>query len=99
MTGERGQGYRQWLAERTVAVVGLARSGVAAARLIRRLGGRVLASDSGRLESLSREAQELEQLGCRLWVNGHPDAAFEGAELVVASPRSEERRVGKEGRT
>ena len=36
MTGERGQGYRQWLAERTVAVVGLARSGVAAARLIRR---------------------------------------------------------------
>jgi len=86
MTGERGQGYRQWLAERTVAVVGLARSGVAAARLIRRLGGRVLASDSGRLESLSREAQELEQLGCRLWVNGHPDAAFEGAELVVASP-------------
>src|SRR2546422_1132266 len=86
MTGERGQGYRQWLAERTVAVVGLARSGVAAARLIRRLGGRVLASDAGPRESLSRGAHELEQLGCRLWVGGHPDAALEGARLVVVSP-------------
>src|SRR5216684_1373602 len=86
MTGERGEGYRQWLAESTVAVVGLARSGVAAARLIRRLGGRVLASDAGPRESLSREAQDLEQLGCHLWVGGHPDAAFEGAELVVVSP-------------
>src|SRR3989442_5125207 len=58
MTGERGQGYRQWLAERTVAVVGLARSGVAAARLIRRLGGRVLASDSGARESPSAQARD-----------------------------------------
>ena len=32
MTAERGAAYRQWLAQRTVAVVGLARSGVAAAR-------------------------------------------------------------------
>src|SRR5216684_3420878 len=86
MTGERGEGYRQWLAESTVAVVGLARSGVAAARLIRRLGGRVLASDAGPRESLSREARELEQLGCRLWVGGHPEAAFDGARLVVVSP-------------
>src|SRR5712692_2898527 len=86
MTGERGEGYRQWLAESTVAVVGLARSGVPAARLIRRLGGRVLASDAGPRESLSREAQALEQLGCRLWVGGHPEAAFEGAGLVAVSP-------------
>src|SRR5438034_1351019 len=86
MTGERGQGYRQWLAERTVSVVGLARSGVAAARLIRRLDGRVLASDAGAPESLSVEARELERLGCRLWTGGHPDAAFAGADLVVLSP-------------
>src|SRR5215468_4935768 len=42
VAGERGAAYRRWLAARTVAVVGLARSGVAAARLIRHLGGRVL---------------------------------------------------------
>ena len=86
MAGERGAAYRQWLAERTTAVVGLARSGVAAARLIRRLGGRVLASDSGARESLSAEARNLEHLGCALWTGGHPDAAFAGADLVVVSP-------------
>ena len=86
MAGERGAAYRQWLAERTTAVVGLARSGVAAARLIRRLGGRVLASDSGARESLSAEARDLEHLGCALWTGGHPEAAFAGADLVVVSP-------------
>jgi UDP-N-acetylmuramoylalanine--D-glutamate ligase len=86
MAGERGAAYRQWLAERTTAVVGLARSGVAAARLIRRLGGRVLASDSGARESLSAEARDLEHSGCALWTGGHPDAAFAGADLVVVSP-------------
>jgi len=86
MTGERGPVYRQWLAGRAVAVVGLARSGVAAARLIRRLGGLVLASDSGSRESLSADARDLERLGCRLFTGGHPAAAFAGAELVVVSP-------------
>jgi UDP-N-acetylmuramoylalanine--D-glutamate ligase len=54
--------------------------------LIRRLGGRVLASDSGARESLTPEAVQLEALGCALFAGGHPDAAFAGAELVVVSP-------------
>jgi len=83
---ERGPAYRAWLARRTVAVVGLARSGVAAARLIRRLGGRVLASDSTAREALPPEALELERLGCGLFAGGHPEAAFAGADLVVMSP-------------
>ncbi|HEX6774436.1 MAG TPA: hypothetical protein VF238_01240, partial [Methylomirabilota bacterium] len=86
MTAERGLPYRQWLAQRTVAVVGLARSGVAAARLIRRLGGRVLASDSGAREALTLEAVQLQALGCTLFAGGHPEAAFAEAELVVVSP-------------
>ena len=86
LAGDRGPAYRQWLAERTTAVVGLARSGIAAARLIRRLDGRVLASDSGSRESLSADARDLEHLGCVLWTGGHPDAAFAGADLVVVSP-------------
>jgi UDP-N-acetylmuramoylalanine--D-glutamate ligase len=85
-TTERGPAYRRRLAGSTVSVVGLARSGVAAARLIRRLGGRVLASDSGALESLSPEARRLEAEGCRLWTGGHPGEAFEKADLVVVSP-------------
>ncbi len=84
--GGRGARYRQSLAGKTVSVLGLARSGVAAARLVRRLGGRVLASDSSPLEALPAEARGLEREGCALWAGGHPDAAFVGADLVVVSP-------------
>ncbi len=84
--GTRGVPYRESLAGKTVAVVGLAKSGVAAARLLRRLGARGLASDSGPLESLATEARVLEREGCALWTGGHPEAAFLGAELVVVSP-------------
>jgi UDP-N-acetylmuramoylalanine--D-glutamate ligase len=83
---DRGPAYRRWLAGRTVSVVGLARSGVAAARLIRRLGGHVLASDSAAPASLPADVRQLEEEGCRLWTGGHPAEAFEGAELVVVSP-------------
>jgi len=85
-TGDRGAPYRRWLDGRRVSVVGLGRSGVAAARLIGRLRGRVLASDSRPRASLSADASRLERDGCRLWTGGHPDEAFENAELVVVSP-------------
>jgi UDP-N-acetylmuramoylalanine--D-glutamate ligase len=84
--GTRGVPYRESLAGKTTAVVGLAKSGVAAARLLRRLGARVLASDSSPLESLTAEARALDREGCTLWAGGHPDAAFVGADLVVVSP-------------
>src|SRR5436309_288495 len=85
-TSDRGPAYRRWLAGRTVSVVGLARSGIAAARLIRRVGGGVLASDSGAAASLSAEAWQLERDGCRLWTGGDPAEAFESADMVVVSP-------------
>jgi UDP-N-acetylmuramoylalanine--D-glutamate ligase len=84
--GTRGVPYRESLAGKTTAVVGLAKSGVAAARLLRRLGARVLASDSSPLEALTAEARALDREGCTLWAGGHPDAAFVGADLVVVSP-------------
>jgi UDP-N-acetylmuramoylalanine--D-glutamate ligase len=86
MPADRGPAFCRWLGGRTTSVVGLARSGVAAARLIRRLGGDVLASDSSPLDALSAVARRLESAGCRLWGGGHPAAAFAGAELVVVSP-------------
>jgi UDP-N-acetylmuramoylalanine--D-glutamate ligase len=82
---ERGTAYRHWLEGRTVAVVGLARSGVAAARLIAGIGGRVLASDAAPREAWSPEARRLESPQIKAW-SGHPDEAFRGAELAVVSP-------------
>ncbi|HKZ07554.1 MAG TPA: UDP-N-acetylmuramoyl-L-alanine--D-glutamate ligase [Methylomirabilota bacterium] len=82
---ERGIDYRRWLGGKTVAVVGLAKSGLAAARLVTRLGGRVLASDAAPRERWSPEARRLEAERIPVW-SGHPDAAFAGADLVVVSP-------------
>jgi UDP-N-acetylmuramoylalanine--D-glutamate ligase len=87
LAAERGPAFRTALAGATVAVVGLARSGVAAARLVTALGGRVLASDQAPAGALSAEAQALaREPGVRLHAGGHPAAAFQGAELVVLSP-------------
>lgn len=82
----RGAAYRQWLSGRTVSVVGLARSGVAACRLLQRLGAVVLASDAKPRSALSKEALALDAEGIRITAAGHPAAAFEGAGLVVVSP-------------
>jgi UDP-N-acetylmuramoylalanine--D-glutamate ligase len=82
---ERGTAYRRGLEGKTVAVVGLARSGVAAARLIARLGGRVLASDAAPREAWSAEARRLESPQIQAW-SGHPDEAFRDVALAVVSP-------------
>ncbi|MFQ5896937.1 MAG: UDP-N-acetylmuramoyl-L-alanine--D-glutamate ligase [Candidatus Methylomirabilia bacterium] len=83
---ERGTVYREWLKGRRVTVVGLARSGVAACRLLLTLGARVAATDAKPLSALPADAQALSAAGVRLYAGGHPPEAFEAAELVVVSP-------------
>ena len=79
----RGRGWLGSLAGRRVTVVGLARSGIAAARLLHAAGAEVTAADAKPLEALGREAAALRDLGVRV-VTGVPDV--EGAALVVVSP-------------
>jgi UDP-N-acetylmuramoylalanine--D-glutamate ligase len=71
---------------RRALVVGLARSGVAAARLLARRGARVTANDRKPLAELPPEVIGLAQEGIELELGGHPDAAFAAAELAVVSP-------------
>src|SRR5207245_6561576 len=61
----RGRAYLESLAGRRVTVVGLARSGVAAARLLRAVGAQVTGIDLKPLEALGREAAALQTLGVR----------------------------------
>jgi UDP-N-acetylmuramoylalanine--D-glutamate ligase len=75
--------------EREVAVVGLARSGVAAARLLRREGIRVYASDQAAVADQSVGAQalhELGRLGVAVQLGGHDLARIGRAVAVVVSP-------------
>ena len=66
-----------------VAVVGAARSGVAAAELIARRGGRVVLTD---LRETLDEAERLRDLGVTLELGGHSANTLTGAELIVLSP-------------
>jgi UDP-N-acetylmuramoylalanine--D-glutamate ligase len=82
----RGRAYLATLAGRRTAVVGLARSGIAAARLLRAAGANVTATDTKPLSALSAEARELAALGVRLVVGGVHDDVIGASELVVVSP-------------
>jgi UDP-N-acetylmuramoylalanine--D-glutamate ligase len=67
-------------------VVGLARSGVAAARLCARRGARVVATDRKQRAELPADVLALEEDGVRLEVGGHRLETFTRASLVVVSP-------------
>src|SRR5438445_3532823 len=86
-TVTRGRAYLDSLAGRRVTVVGLAKSGVAAARLLRTAGADVIGTDVKPVAALGREAAALADLGVRLLAGaGETAAAFAGTELVVVSP-------------
>ncbi len=74
------------LADRSVLVVGLGRSGIAAARLCMMKHARVTLNDSAPRERLSTDALELEAEGASIVSGGHPESLFEGVDLVVISP-------------
>jgi UDP-N-acetylmuramoylalanine--D-glutamate ligase len=75
----------EWLAGE-VAVVGLARSGKAAARLLARAGARVYASDYATGPDLDEAARELREDGVDVQLGGHDLDRMARASLVVASP-------------
>jgi len=74
------------VAGKTVVVVGLGRSGVAAARLLLGRGAKVVGTDAAPRERTSAAALALEEAGATLALGGHPDAIFRGASFVVVSP-------------
>lgn len=71
---------------RPVVVVGLARSGVAAARFLASRGSDVVATDRKPASELPEEALKLGDMGVRLELGGHRPETLAGAGLVVVSP-------------
>jgi UDP-N-acetylmuramoylalanine--D-glutamate ligase len=74
------------LSGKTAVVVGLGRSGVAAANLLVARGARVIATDAAPREKASAAALALEGRGVELALGGHPAASFAHADFVVVSP-------------
>ena len=69
-----------------ISVVGLARSGRAAAELLRRAGADVYASDAATGDGVAHAATALERLGVQVQAGGHDLTRIAASALVVASP-------------
>ena len=69
-----------------ISVVGLARSGRAAAELLARAGAPVYASDAGTGDAVDHAARALEPLGVAVQRGGHDLARIAASAVVVASP-------------
>ena len=74
------------LKNRAVTVVGLGRSGLAAARFCRAAGARVTVSEAGTADHFIAGAEALERTGVSLEFGPHREAAFTRADLIVLSP-------------
>lgn len=78
------------LAGKAVVVIGMARSGIAAARFLLARGARVTVNDAQPEERMSGEQSEtlaeLRHSGIEVVTGGHPDELFARADLVVVSP-------------
>jgi UDP-N-acetylmuramoylalanine--D-glutamate ligase len=72
--------------DRPVVVVGLARSGVAAAEFLARRGTAVVAADRKAEAELAADALALREKGVRLETGPHRAETFTGAAMVVVSP-------------
>ena len=77
---------RSW-SGRCVGVVGLGRSGLAAARLLCRVGARVQATDARASDDLLAAQATLRRLGAdRVELGTHSQQALEGVDLLIVSP-------------
>ncbi len=74
------------LKDKDVVVVGLGRSGVAAARLCALRGARVTATDTREAGALGTAVADLSALDVRLELGGHTESTLLAADLIVVSP-------------
>ncbi|MCS6898257.1 MAG: UDP-N-acetylmuramoyl-L-alanine--D-glutamate ligase [Myxococcales bacterium] len=74
------------LAGKTVVIVGMGRSGVAAARVCLQRGAQVLCNDAAPREHLSSAALTLEANGARIIAGGHNAVDWRAVDLIVISP-------------
>ena len=74
------------LRNKYIVVVGLGRSGMAAARFLVNRDARVTITDRAPADSLAEQITALEGLDVQLKLGGHDSKDFETADLVVLSP-------------
>lgn len=71
--------------DKNILVCGIARSGIAVARLVKKMGGNVTLQDMKQRENIS-EADELEKEGFSLYLGDNPDDIVSKQDLIIISP-------------
>ncbi|HHU48912.1 MAG TPA: UDP-N-acetylmuramoyl-L-alanine--D-glutamate ligase [Clostridiales bacterium] len=72
---------------KTILVIGLARSGISAARLLYRMGNRVIINDSSSTAEVMSAAKELrETIDCEVYLGRNPDELLDRTDQIVISP-------------
>jgi UDP-N-acetylmuramoylalanine--D-glutamate ligase len=72
--------------DKKVTVVGLARSGLACARLLSDLGAQVSVTDNQDSEPLRLNAEELKAKNIKIELGGHAQEFIKGRDVIVVSP-------------
>lgn len=73
------------LTNKKISVIGAVRSGVGAAKLIKKLGGKPFVSDSGLAEKLKRSMVELQEQNIEFEFGQHSDKVYD-CDMFVVSP-------------
>ena len=74
------------LVGKNILVVGLGRTGLAAARFLHRQGAQVRVTDTASEKELGVAVNILRDLGVHLEMGSHRAASFQNADLIVVSP-------------
>jgi UDP-N-acetylmuramoylalanine--D-glutamate ligase len=69
-----------------ISILGMARSGLACAKLLRKIGAKVFVSDAQSKEFLSDQMGKLEALGIDFETGGHTSKVVQGQDFIVLSP-------------
>jgi len=70
---------------RKIGIIGMARSGIAAAMLAKRFGGTPFVSDSARSELVAKQTAKLRQEGISYEAEGHTEKLL-GSDFIIISP-------------
>jgi len=74
------------LANKSILVIGLGKTGVAVARFLQNRGATVVATDMAAESELGSQVAELRKLGIRMELGRHAAETFTKADLIVISP-------------
>jgi UDP-N-acetylmuramoylalanine--D-glutamate ligase len=74
------------LAGKKVVVVGLGKTGFAAARFLKTRKAAVVVTDTASADKLASQAQEIHAMGIPMELGGHRTETFTAADLIVLSP-------------